>query len=121
MHIFFDIRLEKTLLATCAGLGSVIFFVCCCCLFHMKTKRECRNIKHCMCCLRMKHNNSTTNNDNVFQRIVRVCSVNKNISFRRKHYSNKRIDYESRVKADFVVQSLHAVCRERYLEYLWRI
>ena len=75
--IFFNIRLEKTLLATCAGLSSVIFFMCCCCLFRMKMKRECRNIKHCMCCLCMKHNNSTTNNDSVFQRIVRLCSANK--------------------------------------------
>ena len=76
MH-FFYIRLEKTLLATCVGLCSIIFIMCCCCLFCVNMKHECRNIKHCMCCLCMKHNSSSMNNDSVFQCIVCVCSANK--------------------------------------------
>ena len=82
MHYFFNClyRLEKTLMATCGGLVFVIIFMCCCCCYKCcicaKMKRECRNIRHCMCCLRYSH--VSMNNESMLHRAICLCRWRKN-------------------------------------------
>ena len=55
---FFNSRLEKVLIGISAALCTLIVIIICCCKFKRNPRYLCRNMKHCMCCLRKKDKDS---------------------------------------------------------------